>query len=103
MKRNVAKNIAARLMERVEAYHRNPGRLVGMDGVFADIKILEDLTYCDNTGYINGDNSEVTDGFKRYEFKGFDWTVEKLTEEIYMLSKKETIEIRKKVMMKDFV
>lgn len=105
MKRNVAEKIAKRLMKRVEAYHRNPdlGRLAGMNGVFADIKIMEDLTFCDNTGYINGNNSEVSDGFKRYEFKGFDWTVEKMTEEIYMLSKKETIEFRKRVMMKDFV
>ena len=103
MKRSIAEKIAEQLMERVEAYHRNPDRLVGMGGVFVDIKILEDLTYCDNTGYINGNNSDVSVGFKRYEFKGFDWTVEKMTEEIYMLSKKETIEFRKSVMMKDFV
>lgn len=103
MKRSVAKNIAVRLMKRVEAYHRNRSKLAGMGGVFIDIKIMEDLTYCGNTGYINGDNSEVSDGFERYEFKGFDWTVEKLTEEIYMLSKKKTIEFRKSVMLKDFV
>lgn len=71
-------------------------------GVFADIN--KNFTHCDNTGVLPSDyhNSFLSKGYTRYEFKGFDWTVETLMLEIEKLYKINLIKNRVEDLKKDF-
>lgn len=75
------RNIANRMMSYVLNFHKsfkNKPTAKYKKGVFADIN--KDFTKCDNTGMLQTDhsNSCVSKGYKRYKFKGFDWTEETL-------------------------
>lgn len=71
-------------------------------GVFADIN--ENFTICDNTGMLQTDcrNSHITNGYTRYKFNGFDWTVETLMLEIEKLYKINLIKNKVEDLKKDF-
>ena len=92
-------------MSYVYAFHKsfkNKPTAKYKKGVFADIN--KDFTHCDNTGMLQTDfsNSNVTKGYKRYKFKGFDWTVETLMFEIEKLYKVITIKNKIEDLKKDF-
>lgn len=71
-------------------------------GVFADIN--KNFTRCDNTGMLQTDctNSRVSKGYKRYKFKGFNWTKETLMLELEKLYKKNLVKIKIEDLKKDF-
>lgn len=74
-------------------------------GVFADIN--KNFTDCDNTGIIGAKGhiscvSPVRNGYKRYKFKGFDWTEETLMLELEKFYKINFIKNKIKYLEKDF-
>ena len=99
------RNIARRMMDYVHAFRKSfQDKPVAKNkkGVFADIN--KDFTCCDNTGMLQTDctNSCVSKGYKRYKFKGFDWTEETLMLEIEKLSKVAFVKNKIKELKKDF-
>ena len=85
MNEEVKRNIAHRMMCYVHNFHKyiqNTPSAKYKKGVFADIN--KDFTGCDNTGMLQTDHSNSCEskGYKRYKFKGFDWTEETLMIEI---------------------
>lgn len=99
------RNIANRMMSYVLNFHKsfkNKPTAKYKKGVFADIN--KDFTCCDNTGMLQTDctNSRVSKGYKRYKFKGFDWTKETLMLEIEKLYKKNLVKIKIEDLKKDF-
>ena len=99
------RDVAKRMMSYVLNFHKsieNKPFAKYKKGVFADIN--KDFTHCDNTGMLQTDfsNSNVTKGYKRYKFKGFDWTVETLMIEIEKLYKVIIIKNKIEDLKKDF-
>lgn len=99
------RNIANRMMSYVLNFHKsfkNKPTAKYKKGVFADIN--KDFTCCDNTGMLQTDfpNSNVTKGYKRYKFKGFDWTTETLMNEIEKLYKLSLVKNKIEDLKKDF-
>lgn len=99
------RDVAKRMMSYVQSFRisiQNTTIEKYKKGVFADIN--EDFTHCDNTGMLQTDfpNSSVTKGYKRYKFKGFDWTVETLMIEIEKLYKVIIIKNKIEDLKKDF-
>ena len=101
------RNIAHRMMNWVLSLD---AKVLSLDakyviGVFADIN--KNFTDCDNTGIIGAKGhiscvSPVRNGYKRYEFKGFDWTEETLMLELEKLCKINLIKKRVEDLKKDF-
>lgn len=104
---NLKHSIANRMMQYVEHYYKriavHPDSKKLMYGVFADIN--ETFDRCDNTGMMihKHRNSDVSKGFKRYVFKGFNWTEETLMFELDKLYKKYVIKIKIEKLNKDFI
>lgn len=101
----VKKDVAKRMMYYVHTfckYWKNKPEAKYKCGVFADIN--KDFTRCDNTGMLQTDNtnSSVTRGYKRYKFKGFDWTEETLMFELEKLYKEHLIKNKIKNLEEDF-
>lgn len=107
MNYNLKHSIANRMMHYVEYYYKmiavQPECKYLMYGVFADIN--ETFERCDNTGIMQHKhrNSDVSIGFKRYKFKGFNWTEETLMFELDKLYKKYVIKNRIKELNNDFI
>lgn len=105
MDEHFKRDVAKRMMSYVHSFHisiQNKPAAKYKKGVFADIN--KDFTHCDNTGMLQTDfpNSNVTKGYKRYKFKGFDWTVETLMIEIEKLYKVIIIKNKIEDLEKDF-
>lgn len=104
---NLKHSIANRMMQYVEHYYKkiavHPDSKKLMYGVFADIN--ETFNKCDNTGMLQHKhrNSVVSKGFKRYKFKGFDWTEETLMFELDKIYKKYVIKNKIKELNEDFI
>lgn len=104
---NLKHSIARRMMQYVKHYYiktaAQPDSKKLMYGVFADIN--ETFNKCDNTGLMQHKhrNSNVSHGFKRYKFKGFNWTEETLMFELDKLYKKYVIKIKIEKLNKDFI
>lgn len=101
----IKRDVAKRMMSYVHSFRisiQNKPAAKYKKGVFADIN--KDFMHCDNTGMLQTDfpNSNVTKDYKRYKFKGFDWTVETLMIEIEKLYKVITIKNKMKDLEKDF-
>lgn len=102
----IKRNIANRMMSYVLGFHKsfkNKPTAKYKKGVFADIN--KDFTYCDNTGMLQTDcrNSCISKGYKRYKFKGFDWTEETLMLEIEKIYKTNFTKIKIEDIEKDFL
>ncbi|MBR4316658.1 MAG: hypothetical protein IKP65_06835 [Alphaproteobacteria bacterium] len=102
---DVKRDIAKRMMCYVNtfcSYWKNKPAAKYKCGVFADIN--KNFTCCDNTGMLQTDhtNSCVTKGFKRYKFKGFDWTEESLMIEIEKFYKLSLVKNKIEDLKKDF-
>lgn len=99
------RNIARRMMDYVQAFHKyiqyTPTAKY-KKGVFADIN--KNFTRCDNTGMLQTDhnNSGISKGYKRYKFKGFDWTEETLMLEIEKVYKVAFVKNKVEELKKDF-
>lgn len=100
------RDVAERMMSYVHSFRsisiQNKPAAKYKKGVFADIN--ENFTHCDNTGMLQTDfsNSSVTKGYKRYKFKGFDWTVETLMIEIEKLYKLSLVKNKIEDLENDF-
>ena len=83
------RDVSKRMMDWVHSFRvlQNTPVAKYKKGVFADIN--KDFTCCDTTGMLQTDhsNSFVSKGYKRYKFKGFDWTEETLMNEIEKIYK----------------
>lgn len=105
MDEEVKRSIATRMMCYVNTfctYWKNKPAAKYKKGVFADIN--KDFTRCDNTGMLQTDhsNSCVSKGYKRYKFKGFDWTEETLMIELEKLYKLSLVKNKIEDLKKDF-
>ena len=105
MDEEVKRDVAKRMMCYVHTfckYWKNKPEEKYKKGVFADIN--ENFTRCDNTGMSQTDNpnSGVTKGYKRYKFKGFDWTEETLMIEIEKFYKLSLVKNKIEDLKKDF-
>ena len=100
-KRNIANRMMGYVHNFRESFQNKPTSKY-KKGVFADIN--KNFTHCDNTGMLQTDhtNSSVTNVYKRYKFKGFDWTEETLMNEIEKLYKINFIKNKIEDLEKDF-
>ena len=101
----VKRDIAKRMMCYVHTFckhWKNSPSANYKKGVFADIN--KDFTHCDNTGMLQTDcpNSNVSKGYTRYKFKGFDWSEETLMFELEKLYKENLVKNKIKDLEKDF-
>ena len=96
------RDVAERMFRYVCIYHESFEGNKFKNGVFADIK--EDFSHCNNTGMMQIDcsNSSLSKNYKRYCFKGFDWTIEKLEAELDLLYKKHLLDKKLKDIQADF-
>ena len=105
MNEEFKRDVAKRMMCYVHTfctYWKNKPNAKNKKGVFADIN--ENFARCDNTGMLQTDhpNSGVTKGYKRYKFKGFDWTEETLMFELEKLYKEHLVKNKIKNLEEDF-
>lgn len=101
LKRNIANRMMCYVHTFCEHWKDKPAAKY-KQGVFADIN--KDFTRCDNTGMLQTDhsNSCVSKGYKRYKFKGFDWTEETLMVELEKLYKLSLVKNKIEDLKKDF-
>lgn len=101
LKRNIAKRMMRYVHTFRESFQNKPVEKY-KKGVFADIN--KNFTFCDNTGMLQTDcsNSCISKGYKRYKFKGFDWTEETLMLEIEKFYKVNFTKIKIEDIEKDF-